>query len=35
MPTPEDTSLVTISGVNGLAALGISAEPGTVANAVW
>ena len=32
---PRLTSLVTISGVNGLAALGISALPGTVAYAVW
>ena len=29
------TSLVTISGVNGRAALGISALPGTVAKTVW
>jgi hypothetical protein len=33
--TPELTSRVTVSGVNGRAALGISALPGTVANVVW
>ena len=35
MLTPRLTSLVTISGVNGLAALGISALPGQVAKTVW
>jgi hypothetical protein len=33
--TPADTRRVTSAGVNGLAALGISADPGSVANAVW
>ncbi len=33
--TPRLTSRVTISGLNGRAALGISALPGTVANTVW
>ena len=33
--TPPATSLVTISGVNGRLALGISALPGRVAKTVW
>jgi hypothetical protein len=32
---PRATSLVTISGVNGRLALGISALPGVVPNTVW
>ncbi len=34
-PTPTETSRVTSSGVNGLAALGISALPGRLAKTVW
>ena len=33
--TPRATSRVTISGVNGRLALGISALPGRVPNTVW
>jgi hypothetical protein len=35
MAIPWEISWVTNSGVNGRAALGISAEPGSVANTVW
>ena len=35
MAIPRLTSLVTISGVNGRLALGISALPGQVAKTVW
>jgi hypothetical protein len=35
MPTPRDTRRVTTSGVNGRAALGISALPGVVPKIVW
>ena len=35
MATPRATSAVTRPVVNGRAALGISALPGTVANTVW